>query len=319
MRINFLTSILIALSGYAFGASPQSTNSTKVDVLSSLHESQKNISTPSKRIKFFSKKLLDKKYELGPLGEGKTGRYDVDPLYRFDKFDCTTFVETLIALGYSNKSKKFLNTLNNIRYMSEKISFTSRNHFPELDWMPNGIRRKLFKDITLQVGRNNTKTTTVSIDKGQWFAKLQESVISSKFPKKTRTLRLKELKQNSSVFSRQEIKVQYIPFSEMFSKSNDNYIFKKKFANAIPDVTFFNLVLLPKKIISSIGTKLTIWHQGLIVKDKDDRLLIRHAYSGTKKVHEASAVDFLLLQYLKTKFEDNFDDGGISLFQVIDN
>src|ERR1035437_2644460 len=44
--------------------------------------------------------LLGKPYQLGPLGEGKFGAEDPDPLYRLDAFDCTTFIETVMANAY---------------------------------------------------------------------------------------------------------------------------------------------------------------------------------------------------------------------------
>ena len=69
---------------------------------------------------------LGTKYVLNPLGEGKAP--DTDPLFRTDAFDCSTFVETVLADGDLNK-------LNKIRYKDEKIDFLNRNHFVETDWL----------------------------------------------------------------------------------------------------------------------------------------------------------------------------------------
>ena len=38
-------------------------------------------------------------YSLNPLGENFG--IDNDPLYRFDKFDCLTYVETVLALHFA--------------------------------------------------------------------------------------------------------------------------------------------------------------------------------------------------------------------------
>ena len=51
--------------------------------------------------------FINTPYKLGPLGEGPEGLFDQDPLYSFDVFDCTTFVETVMALHYSKNMDEF--------------------------------------------------------------------------------------------------------------------------------------------------------------------------------------------------------------------
>ena len=50
------------------------------------------------RIKTQSGVLLNTPYLAGALGEGVSGKYDQNPLYRFDYFDCETYVDTVMAL-----------------------------------------------------------------------------------------------------------------------------------------------------------------------------------------------------------------------------
>lgn len=100
--------------------------------------------------------FLGAKYLSSPLGEGVPP--DADPTIRFDAFDCTTFVETVLANGDIEK-------LNKIRYKNGKIDFLNRNHFIETDWLKNN------SDIVENVSRNFGKTAirTVVIDKQSWF------------------------------------------------------------------------------------------------------------------------------------------------------
>src|SRR5688572_7398635 len=42
--------------------------------------------------------FLDAPYLLEPLGEGPDGVYSQEPLYRTDRFDCVTYVDTVLAL-----------------------------------------------------------------------------------------------------------------------------------------------------------------------------------------------------------------------------
>ena len=72
-------------------------------------------------------KYLGTQYIRDPLGEQKLP--DTDPLVRFDAFDCTTFVETVLADGDVEK-------LNKIRYKDGEVDFLNRNHFIEYNPIP---------------------------------------------------------------------------------------------------------------------------------------------------------------------------------------
>jgi hypothetical protein len=74
--------------------------------------------------------FLGSRYLGDPLGEGLSGQYDQDDLYRFDGFDCTTFVETIMALAGASDFEHFERRMNAIRYEAGRIEFTARNHFP---------------------------------------------------------------------------------------------------------------------------------------------------------------------------------------------
>ncbi|MCQ2562371.1 MAG: DUF1460 domain-containing protein [Alphaproteobacteria bacterium] len=98
-------------------------------------------------------------YLSNPLGEEKEP--DTDLLIRFDAFDCTTFVETVLANG--NKEK-----LTQIRYKNGNIDILNRNHFIETDWLQNN------KDIVENVSHLYGKTAVRHIenDKKSWFKKI---------------------------------------------------------------------------------------------------------------------------------------------------
>lgn len=99
------------------------------------------------------------KYINDPLGEGFG--YDADPLIRFDAFDCTTFVETVLADGNEKK-------LNKIRYMDGKVDFLHRNHFIESDWLVSNS--DIVKNISNLYGQTEIKR--VKIDKAAWLKRV---------------------------------------------------------------------------------------------------------------------------------------------------
>lgn len=101
---------------------------------------------------------LEAKYVSDSLGEASLP--DDDPLIRFDAFDCTTFVETVLADGNLEKLTK-------IRYTNGIPDFINRNHFIETDWIKNNA--DLVYNATEKYGE--TKLRTVVIDKQNWMKK----------------------------------------------------------------------------------------------------------------------------------------------------
>lgn len=104
---------------------------------------------------------LGAKYMRDPLGEEKAP--DNDPLIRTDAFDCTTFVETVMAGGD-------VSNLNQIRYKDGEIDFMNRNHFIETDWLRNNANR--VENVSAQYGKTTTRRLT--IDKAAWMKKVHK-------------------------------------------------------------------------------------------------------------------------------------------------
>lgn len=126
-------------------------------------------------------KYLGTKYVNDPLGEGIAP--DTDPLIRTDAFDCTTFVETVLADGNEQKLTK-------IRYQDGIIDFLNRNHFIETDWLPNNA--DIVTDVTMQYGK--TAVRTVKINRAGWMQRVHNTPDTT--PIKT-------------------VKLRYIPYDEL--------------------------------------------------------------------------------------------------------
>ena len=103
--------------------------------------------------------FLGARYISSPLGEGVAP--DDDPLIRYDAFDCTTFVETVLADGDLKK-------LNKIRYKNGEIDFLNRNHFIESDCLMNNA--DLVQNVSNKYGK--TSVRNVRIDKTSWLKKV---------------------------------------------------------------------------------------------------------------------------------------------------
>lgn len=105
------------------------------------------------------REYLGVKYIADPLGEETAP--DLDPLIRTDAFDCTTFVETVLADGN-------VDSLTKIRYKDGKIGFLNRNHFIETDWLQNNS--ELVENVSSIYGQ--TLIREVTIDKQNWLKKV---------------------------------------------------------------------------------------------------------------------------------------------------
>ena len=140
------------------------------------------------RIAFWSAHILEDPELLTALGSGPEIN-DTVPLFNAT-YDCTTYVETVGALARSQSDKDLAEKLVSIRYRNGLISYETRNHFPEADWIPNNESSGNLTDITLQISRKAGFTASFvnkDIDKVAWFSsrtvasvKESESIVTVK-------------------------------------------------------------------------------------------------------------------------------------------
>jgi hypothetical protein len=117
------------------------------------------------KLEKLTKSLVLAPYVRSPLGEGEG--IDADPRFRLDAFDCTTFVETAMALGRSSAPDRAAELLDQIRY-SGAPSFETRRHLIEAQWIPDLVRAGWVTDITHDLGGNRVEEMTIEIDRESW-------------------------------------------------------------------------------------------------------------------------------------------------------
>ena len=103
---------------------------------------------PSARTAWFGKKFIDTPYVAHTL-EGDNEALTIN----LDELDCTTFVETAMALSYTAGEQRlgwqdFLYNLRRLRYRGGEVNgYASRLHYI-CGWAMDNIHRGNFKDIT---------------------------------------------------------------------------------------------------------------------------------------------------------------------------
>jgi len=175
-----------------------------------------------------------------------------------DRYDCTTFVETVMALSRSASPGDFYRNLIAIRYRDSEIGFASRNHFPELDWIPNNQRAKILTDVTIRVATAANIATRVEkkrINRGGW---IQAEM------KRNQDRRLASV-ANSGGSMWMEAQVHYIELSKL-----------PKVLKEIPNGAVINLVHRDHQ-----AHPVLISHQGLAIRE-GNQVFFRHATRGGK-------------------------------------
>jgi hypothetical protein len=181
-----------------------------------------------------------------------------------DAFDCTTFVETVSALAKSSVPADFYAKLLAIRYKDGKPAFFSRNHFPEIDWIPNNRAAGHLEDITASVALANSmvpEVATKSIDRGKWF----KSQVAA-----NPGWRGLASAMNAAWSEPVKVELPYLPASRV-----------SEYAAKIPSGTVLNLVRRPDD-----RHPVLISHQGFVIQ-KGGKTFLRHSTpSGIMKNSE---------------------------------
>jgi hypothetical protein len=247
------------------------------------------------RIVQASEYFLGKPYSLGALGEGKIGKIDQSPFYRTDKFDCLTYVSTVLALANSNNINKFEKNLVQIRYKQGQRSYIARNHFVSIDWNNNNGKQGYIRDITTSIidenGQSSTKIASAYINKKQWYKNKGLKNIKLLPPTNQRIAqqRLALVHNYANKVENKQSNIAYIPFSKLVSANGKlNYYLLEQ----IPNGSIVEIVRPNWQPPGRIGTRLNVTHIGFLIK-KGDGAYFRHV-----SIKQGKVVDVPLERYI---------------------
>ena len=255
------------------------------------------------RLDQISKSFLGLPYgKGGPLGEGSQGRYDQDPLYRFDVFDCTTYVETVMALALSRGVDEFENHQDKIRYEDGEVDYLKRNHFTDLQWIPENVQNGYMDEINTEiVSLRELKIAEAVINFPAWIRSHKiEQIVIPEASVELKQDRLDELKNLSSNYKNEVASLTYIPIVDL--------IMRPWTLDKIPSGTVVNFVRPNWDLTEAAGTHQNISHQGFLFK-LGNVVYLRHA-STSGKVEQLPFIDYL------KKFENHPTLKGIHLMRV---
>ena len=254
--IKFLLLVFLA-------APPKSFSGMRTEEIDAFLSSlQKNEPDRLRRLLQVSKMFLEVPYASSPLGEGAGTPPDEDPQIRFDGVDCTTLLETSMAMSRSSSLQETLEVMRKIRYVDGEVDYRHRKHFMMAQWIPMNQKAGFISDITERVGGDAVFWVSKHLDAEVWKRRRKKD----DWP----TLALEDIPAGT-------FRLPVIPIDRA-----------RELADRIPGGTILNIVRINYR---SMPVRLT--HQGLVVR-KGRRYLRHAARAGYKRV-----VDELLDTFLR--------------------
>lgn len=268
----------IACAGAATRAAkdePRFALMSEADIAAELKRVHAANASLTSRIEAVSERFLGTPYVLGPLGEGPGGEFDRDPLVSFRAADCTTFVEETMALSLEPDLSRAVDLLQKIRYRDGKVSYETRNHFTEVDWIANNAAAGYLKDVTAEIAGPRARVAEKLISKRAWYAGKTMADLKD-FPASPaeKEKLLAAWKARGEKLSDDLAKVPYIPIEAL-----------PEFARKIPSGSILNLVRQ-----DTPGKPVLISHQQLLIQ-KPEGPFVRHAHAGTM-VEDAPLLEY---------------------------
>ncbi|MFL5399437.1 MAG: N-acetylmuramoyl-L-alanine amidase-like domain-containing protein [Myxococcales bacterium] len=233
------------------------------------------------RVERISSLFVGVPYGQYPLGEGGEGP-EPQARWRVDQVDCQTFVETVLAMSNARSLDSAKEILDDIRYAETpaKVSFATRNHFTEAQWLPSNEKKGYLREVTTKVDPDAAKMDLV-LHREDW----------------TKVPGLKRLAEASIPDGNFELR--YVPLDDA-----------KKIASRIPRGT---IVLIVRAADPQYVVRVS--HMGLAVRDSHGKMVVRHASFGKEhQVIDVPVADFLehLREFKKWPVD------GVALVQPLD-
>ncbi len=264
------------------------------------YQSNKEASSPiiNNRLLSASSVFLGKPYYLGALGEGPGAKFDKHPLYRTDKFDCVTYIETVLALAESTSFRGFQDHILQIRYSDGIPTYLSRNHFTSIDWNPRDQKLGYITDSTKTLYPTQYKIAVANINKAAWYQhKTLKDLIMFKTLRKTeQAKKLAAFRSLGHNIPNQISKINYVPIKDFFDAKGQPI--PQMFAK-IPSGVIIEIIRPDWNLKKLIGTNLNVSHMGLGLR-LNKTLYFREASSIKHKVIDTPLSEYLH-HYLHSK------------------
>ncbi len=254
--------------------------------------------TINHRVANISALLLGCPYRPQATGEGPCGYFDQAPLYRLDRFDCVTYINTVLALALSHDVISFRENLVRIAYQKAQLDYAHRHHFMSIDWNFYNQSFGLVEDITSKIvnakERPIAQYANTFIDRPNWFCHRSYKdlcllqVVSHGSEKKL----LNDMQALAAQVIPQRSCLPYLPLKDLFDEHSRPI---KPLFQQIPQGAIIEIVRPNWNLKNKIGTCLNVSHVGFAIWKKDT------VYYRQASSIKQSVCDIPLMKYLHAR------------------
>jgi len=125
-------------------AQPRSSSRRRLQKLLSIVRSKRSAGA---RIEAVSRQFLGFPYSSTLIGSAQQPEVFVESL---DKFDCVTYIETVLALACASNASQFSEFLRHLRYDRGRVAWETRNHYMT-HWIRNNTRNGTVRRIAARI------------------------------------------------------------------------------------------------------------------------------------------------------------------------
>lgn len=266
-------------------------NENQIDAF--IAQTYRSVPDPRERFVQYSERFIGVPYALYPLGIAPKHGVE-DPAIRFDVADCTTMIETLMAMSFAPNLHVATQNMPKIRYRNGKISLRSKNHVAETDWIPNNIGAGYLVDITRDIAGKDTmivKKTVRVMEYSEDELSKANNLIKTDPPKALEFI--SNINATNRHFRLKKAALPYVPLADL-----------SKIATRIPSGAIFSVVRENRP-----DKEILVTHQGLIIQ-KIDGPFVRHMPFNGK------GMDLPFMEYFKDYEKSEWKVLGINLTLV---
>lgn len=236
-------------------------------------------------------------YENNPNGEGRAGDIDQNPLYRFDAFDCLTYVNTVLALAHATDIDHFKKMILRVNYYQQQASYLKRFHFMSADWNPENMRQGYLLDVTEMIASQlnlSCHNKIAVINKRAWIEKcgMHALRLQNDISEDEQQQKFLELSIAAAKCLPNAVPCDYIALSD---------VPKINVADTPDDIMLIEFVRHDVNLRETIGTDILIGHLGFLLKH-NQQFILRHASLIDKQIIDIPLADYLALPRIQKLF-----------------
>ncbi|MCK6548543.1 DUF1460 domain-containing protein [Myxococcota bacterium] len=238
------------------------------------------------RLERMTRGMVGAPYTFSPLGEA--AEPDLDPRFRLDAFDCTTFVETALAFVRCDALPEIQRELDRIRYTRGEVAYSKRRHLVTAQWIPDLIALGYVEEVTRAIGGDDTVVMTLALDAKRWKKRAVARKVS---------LDVADIPAGT-------FELPYLPIAAAIEHAR---------RGDIPPGTIINAVRREWAYSPEVIT-----HQGIVLaRPEDGALFVRHASPISKRVIDEPLLT-MLGRYEKPRTPKAWPIIGINLLRIVD-